>query len=85
MEPTANKLFLIGRVPPFAGMPYFHEIFGYSSDSSPEYNPSDFSGYEWLTPEDTLSRLTGGAPAKEILKPSIELVLQYFQHKGDSR
>jgi isopentenyldiphosphate isomerase len=84
MSPDPHKLLRIGRVPPFPGMPYFHEIYVYQSDAVPEYNKEDYDSYEWLNPQTVGDRLSGGEAAKEILAPSIQLVLRHTKNERSS-
>lgn len=84
IDAAPEKLRLIGTVPPFPGMPYFHQIFSYPSDTVPDFNQQDYDSYEWLSPKEAVARLEAGTPAKEILLPAVQLVAQYLAHKeGD--
>jgi 8-oxo-dGTP pyrophosphatase MutT (NUDIX family) len=81
IDPDRQKLYLIGTVPPFKGMPYFHQIFGYPSDTIPDFNQQDYTSYSWLSPQEAIDALETGEPAKEILLPSVRLVAHYLEHK----
>ena len=76
IQPDQAKLSLTGKLPPFAGIPYFHEIFLYHSNEIPTYNRNDYDSYEWLTPSVLAARLEAGEPAKEVLLPSVQLIVQ---------
>jgi isopentenyl-diphosphate delta-isomerase len=80
-DPT--ELHEFGSVPPFTGMPYFHKIYGYHSNEVPHFNTADYDTYEWLSPQEAISRLSSGEPAKEILLPSVQLLTQSLENKGD--
>jgi len=71
----ASELRLVGSVPPFQSMPYFHQIFLYPGNEVSQYDTGDYTSYEWLSPQMAVARLQGGAPAKEILLPSLQLLL----------
>ena len=76
ITPVADRLTEIGTVPPFTGLPYFHTLFTYPSDEVPAFNQADFSGFEWLSPGTLANRLAQGAPAKEVLLPSLQLLMR---------
>lgn len=42
----------------------FMRVYELRSDVAPAYNPADFSGAEWLRPEQVLARVAGGEPSK---------------------
>lgn len=46
------------------GMSSFMRVYEICSDVTPAYNPYDFSGGEWLTPGQVLSRIAAGEAAK---------------------
>lgn len=76
IAPDPGKLSLIGSLPPFAGLPYFHEIFTYPfSDEPPGYDKNDYQSAAWIDPDQLLRTLEGGEPAKEILHPSVRLLV----------
>jgi isopentenyldiphosphate isomerase len=74
-NPDASKLHLIGKLPPLADLPYFHNIYTYDDDELPDYNRDDFSGYELLYPAELAAKLEAGTPAKGFLLPSVQLLL----------
>lgn len=76
IQAKAGELSYIGTVPPFSGMPYFHKIYLYPWDDVLAYNEDDYSSYEWMTPAALLDRLRAGAKAKEILLPSVKLLME---------
>ncbi len=49
---------------PRPGLPYYSEIYLYSSDEAPLYNTDDFSEYEWIMPDKLVERLNEREPAK---------------------
>jgi len=82
INPNSSRLRPVGNVRPFVDMPYFHAIFTYPTDVTPVYNQADYSGYEWLSPEEIVARLGKGDLAKEILLPSVQLVMQDRKNSG---
>ena len=53
-------------------IPYFRSFYIYRSNETPAYNPNDFVGAEWLSPEEILQKLDGGVPAKTSLRETVE-------------
>ncbi len=49
------------------GTSAFMRVYEILTDVAPEYNPEDFSGYEWLTPQEVLDRLEAGDESKDDL------------------
>lgn len=74
IDADPDKLQECGKVNPFPGMPYFHKIYTYSYSGIPQYNSADYTSYRWLDAESAIDLLQAGTPAKEILRPSIELL-----------
>jgi len=66
----------LGMLPPEPGMPIFRAVFRLRRDTSPQYNPDDFTGAEWLAPTQLLQRLRAGHPAKGTL---LSAVNAYFK------
>lgn len=65
----------VGKLQPSAERPYFSMIYCYASDAVPSYNPDDFVEYEWLTPQQLLTRLKAGEAAKQDLRPALQALL----------
>jgi 8-oxo-dGTP pyrophosphatase MutT (NUDIX family) len=82
VQVSSDELEFVGVVPPFQGIPYFHHIYLYHTDQTPPDHP-DYSGYEWLGANELLDRLQSGESAKEILLPSVQLVIDHFK-SGES-
>ncbi|WP_315941265.1 GNAT family N-acetyltransferase [Deinococcus sp. Marseille-Q6407] len=51
----------------------FMHVYVIRSEEAPPYNPADFSGAEWLTPDELLARIAAGDPAKGDLRELAEL------------
>jgi isopentenyldiphosphate isomerase len=47
----------IGKLKPTNDRPFFCDIYTLHQDNVPVYNTSDFTGYEWLTPDELISTL----------------------------
>lgn len=84
IEATADELTCLGTVSPFAGLPYFHQIYLYHQNEEPVHNTDDYSSFEWLSPEELLTRLESGETAKEILLPSVQLIVRNKTSSGVS-
>ena len=54
-------------------MPYFFtSVFLYKTDEVKNYNHADFTGYEWLEPQEVIKRIDNGEPSKNALKAAIQ-------------
>ena len=73
---TIADLTPLGVLRPVGDINYFRAIYVYKSDKAPQYNPEDFTGYEWLTPEEVLRNIANGVPAKAVIPESIALLKQ---------
>lgn len=49
------------------GVSAFMHVYEIQSDVTPNYNPEDFSGYEWLSPLEILAKLEAGDNSKDDL------------------
>lgn len=56
---------------------FFRTVYIYESDEAPDYNSDDFSGYDWLTPEELLKKLRNGEPAKRSLAETITYLVEH--------
>ncbi|HET7320772.1 MAG TPA: NUDIX domain-containing protein [Candidatus Saccharimonadales bacterium] len=56
---------------------YFCECFAYYSDEAPHYTEQEFSGHEWLLPEELLAKIESGEDAKESIKDALKLLMDY--------
>lgn len=55
---------------------YIRAVYVYRSDAVPDYNPSDFVSWEWLTPEALLVKLDSGVPAKGSIRGTVTELLR---------
>lgn len=55
---------------------FFRAVYLYKTDTAPEYNTDDFTGYEWLLPKELLEKIRAGAPAKRSLPGTLEYLLE---------
>lgn len=51
----------------------FQRVYEIRSDEVPPYNSDDFSGYEWLTPQEVIERYENGDTGKEDIPEVIRL------------
>lgn len=51
----------------------FQKVYEIRSDEAPEYNPDDFSGYEWLSPTEIISRFQSGEIGKVDIPEVVRL------------
>ncbi len=63
---------------------FFRSVYVYHSDNVPRFNPEDFSEYYWLTPQELLSKLEGGEPAKRSLQETVRYLIDYPAAAGES-
>ena len=75
LKAVPSKLQEIGKLEPAADRPYFSMIYRYVLESVPPYNPEDFTGYQWLTPNQLLRLLESGELAKQDLLPALRLLM----------
>lgn len=74
----SKSLNLLHKFPPTGDETlFFRAVYVYKTGEVPNYNPEDFSGYEWLTPKELLKRLENGEPAKRSLKETIEWLIKH--------
>lgn len=78
LELDKDKLEFLHKFTPRPDLPpYFRSVWLYHSNDVPQYNEDDFSGYEWLTPQELLDRIKNGDTAKESLTETIEYLINY--------
>jgi isopentenyldiphosphate isomerase len=53
--------------PHLDGTSAFMHVYEIESDEAPQYNPEDFTGYEWLSPLEVLTKLEAGDKSKDDL------------------
>lgn len=70
-----SKLEFVRKFEP-GEIPYFRCFYIYRSNESPEYNPHDFVGAEWLYPDEILQKLDRGVPAKTSLRETIQSIIE---------
>ena len=51
----------------------FQKVYVINSDTVPNYNKEDFSGYEWLSPEEIVKRFEEGESGKEDIPEVVRL------------
>jgi isopentenyldiphosphate isomerase len=51
----------------------FQKVYEIKLDTPPNYNPDDFSGYEWLSPEEVVSRAEAGEDMKSDIPRVIKI------------
>lgn len=51
----------------------FQKVYEIISDEAPNYNPDDFSGYEWLSPEEVVARAEAGEDMKSDIPKGIKI------------
>jgi hypothetical protein len=54
----------------------FMTVYELTQNEAPSYNPEDFQGYEWVMPEDLLTKIESGAKAKSDLP---KLVRKFYR------
>ena len=71
-----KKLKFVHKFPPTgAEKLFFRSVYLYYSDEVPQFNPDDFSEYYWLTPQELLSKLQAGEPAKRSLQETVSYLI----------
>lgn len=51
----------------------FQKVYEIKSDIAPDYNPEDFSSYEWLSPEEIVARAEAGEVMKSDILKAIKI------------
>ena len=78
MTVRLDELTLFSETDPAdAGIPYFCANYYYLTDIDPDYNRDDFSGAEWLTPQELIDRLKQGDKGKQSLIRHAQDLLDY--------
>jgi isopentenyl-diphosphate delta-isomerase len=75
MDINPNSLAYIKKFYPTEGSPWFRSLYLYEYDEAPEYNRADFQEYYWLTPQELLSKLEEGEPAKSSMIVTVQQVI----------
>lgn len=69
---------LLNKFPPIGDeLAYIRSVYIYETDIVPDYNREDFIEYYWLTPEELLTKLEAGEPAKRSLKDTVKYLLEH--------
>jgi len=76
LDVTEDQLEYIGTVLPDDKLYYFVALYVYKSNDTPEYNPEDFVGYEWVKPKELVYRLENGEPSKKSLLSTTKLLIE---------
>lgn len=73
LEAKEAELKKLGILQPIVKVPYFFiAIFLYHAEEIKEYSKTDFSGYEWLYPEEIIKLINAGVPCKDSLAPALK-------------
>lgn len=76
LELDESKLSFLHKFSPRPDLPpYFRAVYIYRSNDVPNFNKDDFSGYEWIMPQELLKKLKAGEPAKQSLTETIEYLI----------
>lgn len=80
---TIDQLTLFSKsVPPEDDSFYFCNNYFYLSDDTPDYNKDDFTGAEWLEPQELISRLQNGDVGKRTIVQTVRQLLDYKSEHG---
>ncbi len=71
---TGDDLVFVQKFAPL-DLPYFRILYIYKSNDAPQYNPDDFVSAEWLTPQELITKLDAGVPAKTNMRETISILL----------
>ena len=55
---------------------YFRTVYIYESNEIPNYSRNDFSGFEWLAPNELYERLKNNEPAKRSLTETVKFLIK---------
>lgn len=73
LDLAPEDLEFVTKFPP-AELAYFRVLYRYRSNDTPEYNPDDFVGAEWLSLDELSERLKSGVPAKTSLRETVDFL-----------
>lgn len=71
LDLSAGNLQFIKKFSPGA-VAYFRCLYLYKSNVTPSYNPADFVGAAWLSPDEIITLLDAGIAAKISLRETLE-------------
>lgn len=66
---------VLGNLTPTDGVSAFMRVYEIQSDAVPDFNADDFVEYWWMTPEEVVAKVEGGAAAKSDL---VKLVKRFY-------
>ena len=72
-----SELKFVKKFNPLANLDYFRVLYIYKSDKVPTYSPEDFTEWCWLTPQELLSKLKAGEPAKLSIKETATYLIEH--------
>lgn len=72
LDVKPDELTLLGKLHPIPGHFIFTAVFLYAANDIKRYNKQDYTGFEWLYPEELAERLMGGEEAKDYLLPALK-------------
>lgn len=55
---------------------YFNALYIYQTNETPDFNKDDFVSAEWLSPQELLSKIEQGIPAKTNIKLAVKRILE---------
>jgi isopentenyldiphosphate isomerase len=64
----------LGLLHPTETLHYFNNIYIYPYDVSPDYDKTDYTSYEWLSPKELRKKLSDGVICKEALLQASNLL-----------
>ena len=76
MQVSPAQLEYVGKLDLRAvDIPVFEAVYVLRSNETPRYNAADFSGYEWLKPQEVLERIVAGEIVKRNLQSAVKLIM----------
>lgn len=60
---------------------YFNALYIYRTNETPDFNTDDFVSAEWLSPQELLSKIEEGIPAKTNIKLAVKRILESGKYR----
>jgi len=60
---------------------YFRSLYMLRSNVAPEFNPNDFVSAAWLQPDELIASIANGHPAKQSLRASVAMLVDYLANR----
>jgi isopentenyldiphosphate isomerase len=70
IDTQASSLIFLGDMYPTNSLPYFHKLYLYRTNETPNFNPLDYQSFRWMDKQALLKEIACDIRCKEALKQS---------------